>query len=432
MKIDSKQLSKSKIELTITVQPEEYQKHLERAAKDISQNVEIKGFRPGNAPYDSIKAKVGEMKIYEQALEYMVRSSYEQALKEQELDPVGMPDIEVEKLAPNNELVYKATVSLLPSVELPDFEKIKVEKKEKEIKDKDIDRVLGDIQKMRGTEVIKEGTATDQDKIVVDMDMLHDNVPLDGGQAKDHGVYLNEDYYIPGLQKELVGLKKGDEKSFKLKMPKDHYQKHMAGKDIEYKVRVKDVYERSLPEINDELAKTLGQESVEKMKELIAENLSNEEKQKAQQRYEVELLEKVVDAAKIGEIPEVLVDAEKDKMLFELKRGVEQQGMEWSKYVENIGKSEESIIDGFGDQAIKRAQAALVSRQIAKEHGLEPDFNEIEKELEVMREHYKDNAEATANLARPEVRHTVATLVRNRKTMTWLKENTGEKEKKTA
>ena len=427
MKIQSKDLSKSQKELTITVQPEEYQKHLERAASDISQSVEIKGFRPGHAPYDQIKAKVGEMKIYEQALEYMVRSSYEQALKDEGIDPVGMPNIEVEKLAPDNELVYKATVSLLPEVTLPDFEKIKVEKKEKEIKDEDLDRVFKDIQRMRATEVLKDGPAGDQDKIVVDMDMLHDNVPLDGGQAKDHGVYLNEDYYIPGLQKELVGLKKGDEKSFKIQMPKDHYQKHMAGKDIEYKVKVKDVYERSLPEINDELAKTLGQESVAKMKELIAENLTNEEKQKAGQRYEVELLEKVVDDSKIGEIPEVLVDAEKDKMLFELKHGVEQQGMEWSKYMENIGKSEEKLIDGFTDQAIKRAKAALVSRQIAKEHGLEPDFNEIEKELEVMREHYKEDAQATANLARTEVRHTVATLIRNRKTMAWLKENTGEK-----
>ncbi len=430
MKIQSKDISKSQKELTITVQPEEYQKHLERAAKDISENVEIKGFRPGHAPYDQIKAKVGEMKIYEQALEYMVRNSYEQALKDENIDPVGMPNIEVEKLAPGNELVYKATISLLPSVELPDFEKINVEKKEKEIKDEDLDRVFKDIQGMRATEVLKDGPAGEQDKIIVDMDMLHENVPLDGGQAKDHAVYLNEDYYVPGLQKELIGLKKGDDKSFKLKMPKDHYQKHMAGKDVEYKVKVKEVYERSLPEINDELAKTLGQESVEKMRELIAENLAGEEKKKADQRYEVELLDTVVAGSKIGEIPEVLIDAEKDKMLFELKAGVEKQGMEWSKYMENIGKSEEKLIDGFTDQAIKRAQAALVSRQIAKENGLEPDFNEIEKELEVMREHYKEDAQAISNLARPEIRHTVATLIRNRKTMVWLKENT--KEKKTA
>jgi len=422
MQYQIKDLDKSQAELTITVQPDEYKKYLERAAREISQHTTIKGFRPGHATYEQVKQRVGEMKIYEAALEFIVRKFYEEAVKESGLETVGMPKIEVEKLAPDNDVVFKATVALLPEVELPDVSKIKAERKPKEIKDADVDKVLDEIRKMRASEVVKNEPAGKEDKIVVDMDMLLDGVALEGGQTKDHGIYLSEEQYIPGLQKELVGLKKDDEKSFKLAMPKEHYQKQTAGKEVEFKIKVKDVFERQIPELNDEFAKGMGQDSVEKLRGLIQENLTNEAKQKEEQRVEIEMLDQLIDKSKIGEIPELLVEAEKDKMFFELKRGVEQQGMEWNKYIESIKKTEEELIAGFADQAARRAKAALVSRAVAKGQNMNPTKEDIDKEIENIREMYKDNEQAQGNLDRPEVRGSVETLLRNRKVIAWLKE----------
>lgn len=422
MKCKTKQLEKSKMELTITVEPAEYQKFIERAAREISEQAAIKGFRPGHAPYEQVKAAVGEEKIYEHALEYIVRRFYSDAVAEQKLDPIGMPKIEITKLALGNEIVFKATVAILPEVKLANIASIKVEQREKAIADADVDRVIEDVRKMRASEVIKNGPATNQDKVVVDMDMSKDGVPLEGGQARNHSVYLSEEYYIPGLQKELIGLKKDDEKEFKLAMPADHYQKHMAGQEASFKVKVKDVFERTLPELNDEFAKGLGQDTVAGLRVLINENLTAEAKQKEEQRVEIALFDQLIDGSALGDIPDVMIEAEKDKMWFELKRGVEQQGMVWEEYLKSIKKTEEELRRDFTSQAERRAKAALVSRALAKEQNLAPTGAEIDEEIVVIREAYKDNAQAQENLDRPEIRDTVATLIRNRKVIAWLKE----------
>ncbi len=422
MKCETKQLEKSKMELTITVEPAEYQKFIERAAREISEHAAIKGFRPGHAPYEQMKAAVGETKIYEHALEYIVRRFYADAVAEQKLDPIGMPKIELAKLAPGNEIVFKATVAILPEVKIADIASIKVEQREKAITPADVNRVIEDVRKMRAAEVLKNGPATNQDKVVVDMDMLKDSVPLEGGQARNHSVYLSEEYYIPGLQNELVGLKKDDEKEFKLKMPADHYQKQHAGQELAFKVKIKDVFERHLPELNDEFAKGLGQDTVAGLRALINENLTAEAKQKEDQRVEIALFDQLIDGSTLGEIPDVMIEAEKDKMWFELKRGVEQQGMAWEEYVKSLKKTELELREAFAEQAARRAKAALVSRALAKEQNLAPTGTEIDEEVAHIREAYKDNAQAQENLDRPEIRDTVATLIRNRKVVVWLKE----------
>lgn len=428
MKYETKQLEKSQVELIITVAPEEYQKYLERAAREISEQSVIKGFRPGHAPYEQVKNTVGEDKIYERALEYIVRRFYYDAATEQKLDPIGMPKIEITKLAPGNEIVFKATVAILPDVKLADIASIKVEQRERATTDTDVDRVIEDVCKMRASEVIKNGAATSEDKVVIDMDMLKDSVPLEGGQARNHSVYLNEEYYIPGLQKELIGLKKDDEKEFKLTMPADHYQKQFAGQEINFKVKIHDVYERTLPELNDEFAKGLGQDTVAALRALIKENLTAEAKQKEDQRVEIALFDQLIDGSTIGDIPAMMIEAEKDKMWFELKRGVEQQGMVWEEYLKIIKKTESELREAFTEQAARRAKAALVSRALAKEQNLAPTGTEIDQEIAVIREAYKDNVQAQENLDRPEIRDTVATLVRNRKVIGWLKEKVlGEK-----
>ena len=410
------------MELAITVAPEEYQKFLERAAREISEHAAIKGFRPGHAPYEQVKAAVGEMKIYEHALEHIVRHFYVDATTENKIDPVGMPKIELEKLAPGNDIVFKATVAILPEVKLTDTASIKVEPKNVAVSDADVGRVLDGVRKMRASEVVKNGPADAEDKVVIDMDMSRDGVPLEGGQTRSHSVYLSEEYYIPGLQKELVGLKKDDEKEFKLTMPAEHYQKHLAGQEIGFKVKVHDVFERTLPELNDEFAKGLGQETVAALRSLIHENLTAEAKQKEDQRVEVALLDQLIDGSTIGDMPNILIDAEKDKMLFELKRGVEQQGMVWEEYLKSIKKDAPALRQDFTPQAERRAKAALVSRALAKEQNLAPTGAEIDEEIAHIREAYKDNAQAQGNLERPEVRDTVATLLRNRKVIAWLKE----------
>ncbi|MFH1947308.1 MAG: trigger factor [Candidatus Magasanikbacteria bacterium] len=426
MPYTTKKLDNSQIELKITVTPKDYQKHLEKTAVKISERVAIKGFRSGKAPYEMVKNEVGEMKIMQEALEQIVQESFYNTVKEEGIETIGMPKINIEKMAPGNDIVFVAVVALLPKVKLADLDKIKVKKETKEVDEKQVDETVDAIRGMHAVEVIKHGKADGTDKIVLDMEMFFEKVPVEGGQAKDHQVYLSEKHYIPGFNEQVAGLKKDEEKEFSLDFPKEHFQKHLAGKKIDFKVKVKDVYERQLPEISDDLAKKLGQESMEKLREIIKSNLVQEAENKAEQKLEIEILENLIDKSEFEAIPEVLIDAEKQKMFYELKADLERRGVSIEDYLVSVKKTQEEMNEGFKEQAIKRAKASLVSRQVATENKIVVEDKELDEEIKVMEAMYVGNEEYLEKLKRPEVRDTIAMTLQNRKVMVWLKERVTE------
>ena len=420
----AKKLEKSQIELTITVAPAEYQKHLERAAQKISERAAIKGFRPGKAPYEMIKKEIGEMKIMQEALEAIVQASFYDAIKSEGVETVGMRKISLEKMAPDNDLTYKATVALMPKVKLSNIKKVSVKKEVKKVEDKDIEKTLDSLRETRAKEVIKTGKAENNDMLLIDLEMFLDKIPVEGGQARDYRVYLGEDHYVPGFNQQAAGLQKGDEKEFALDFPPNHYQKNLAGKKVNFKIKVKDVFERQLPPADDEFAKILGQESFTKLQELMRRNLTEEAKKHAEQKYEIELLDNMVAQSEFEEIPEVLLNAERQKMFYELKSDLEHHGITIEKYLEDIKKTKQEMFEEFRAQAEKRAKAALVSRQIAKENNITAGDEEIDKEIKMMEDVYKDNKERVERLKFPEVRNAIAMLVQNRKTIEWMKRET--------
>ena len=172
MNYEIKRPGKAEVELTITVTPADYQKYMEAAAERLSERAAIKGFRPGKAPYGIVKEQMGELKILEEALEPIVQSNYFEAVKKENLETVGSPQVTLEKMAPGNDLVYKAVVALLPEVKLADLAKIKVDRKKVEVTETDIENVLKDLTRMQQKEILKNGAAEKTDKIIVDLDML--------------------------------------------------------------------------------------------------------------------------------------------------------------------------------------------------------------------------------------------------------------------
>lgn len=431
MEYTVKNPSKSEVELTITVKPEDYKQAMEKAAVKISEIAGIKGFRPGKAPYDIVKREAGELKIMEHAMQNIVESNYSKAAGEAELLTIGMPQITIEKMAPGNDFIFKATVALLPEVKLADISSLKVKRDSKEIDDKQVDEVIDNLSKMRRKEALKNGPAAKEDKIVIDLDMFLDKVPVEGGQAKKHQVYLSEAHYIPGLNEQLIGLKKDEIKEFSLKFPKEHYQKNLAGKNIDFRVKAHEVFKLETPEIDDEFAKSLGQESLAKLKELLKENLKKEAEEKDEQRIEAEIFEKLIEKSSFGEIPQVLLDAEKTKMFHELKHQLTRQGADMEKYLKDIKKTEEEIKKDFAEQADKRVKAALISRQIALDFNLKVEKEELEKELELIKQTYGNDKTVEENLKKPEVLDTIATTIQNQKVIKLLKEKVlGDEEKK--
>ena len=430
MDYNIQELDGSEVEINIIVNPDEYQEDLEKAAERISERVDIDGFREGNAPYRVVKNEVGEMKIMQEALQTIAQRSYVQVLKQENIESVGSPEVEVKKMAPGDAVEFTATVGVMPEIELADLNTLEVKKEMKEVKEEDVQDSLDSLRKMHAEEEKKEGPAQDDDKIVLDMNMSVDGVPVEGGQAQDYQVYLNEeDQHIPGFNEKVEGMKAGEEKEFTLDFPENHYQQNLAGKTVDFDITVNEVYSQELPDLDEDFAKKLGQEDVEGIKNLIRQNLEQEAKKKENQQFEIKLLNKMVEESEIGEVPEALIEAEKQKMYQELKNDLEKNGVTVEQYLEDIKKTEEELLEGFTEQATKRAKTALISRKLAEEHEqLQPTEEEIEEEVEKIRQANEESEEIEERLQNQQVRGTIATTIQNRKVVDWLKDQVEVKE----
>ena len=371
MNITTKKLPKSSLELTIELTVEEMKPFFEKAAVRLSTERPLEGFRPGKAPLDVVMKKFGGAAMMEAAAEEAVRGTYGKAVVQEKVMSIGSPAIDVKKMAVGNPFIYTAIVTLLPEVTLCDLSSVKVDKKEVKLPEDDVERAIKDLRNMRASEVVSAAAADKTHKIVIDMDMKLDGVALEGGQAKGHQVHMEEEHYIPGFTEMLLGLKKGDSKTFTLTFPKEHYQKNVAGKPVEFTVNVKEIYERQLPEYNDEFAKALGQKTVADLDKLIRENLIDELQHKEDQRQEIAAIEAIVKTSKFGDIPDLLLNDEIGRMIFELKDGISQRGIEWKDYLAKAGKSENQLKLDFAAQAIDRIKAALTIRALAAANSID-------------------------------------------------------------
>jgi trigger factor len=414
----------SKAEIKFTVSVMEAQPYIDKAAEEISAKHAIPGFRPGKAPYAEIKKAVGEMTIWEAALEAVVRSWFVKTVLQQDMETVGSPEIAVDQLAPGQDMKFTCTVALMPKVQkAQDLDKPFIELKIKDVKDEDVAKAIEDIRKMRHEEVVTEEAATKDHMAIIDLVMKKDNVILEGGTAKDYRVYLAEEHYIPKFSEQLLGLKRGDQKTFVLQFPKEHYQKLYAGKDIDFEVKVKEVYEIKLPEVTDEFAKSLGVENAQALRDLLKNNMRAENERHAMEKAEIELLETLVGKSSFTETPEILIKDEARRMVEELKKDVENRGGRMEDYLASIKKNLDELRLDFIPQAIKRVQTSLYIRHTAKENKLEVTDAELDAEIDRLLEAAKDqNKDVRDQIASPEYREYVQTVMRNRKALEFLKE----------
>lgn len=422
--IKREDLGKRSVKLTIEVPVDEMQPFLQVAAEELSETLKVPGFRPGHASYEAVKNNVGEMKILETAVEPIVRSTFVAAVMSEKLETSGSPEINMEKMAPGNPLVYTATVALMPEVEkLADFTKLTVKKTSTEIAEADMDKALKELVTMQTKEVRGSATevATKEDKMVMDMSMTKDKVAVDGGDAKDYHVYLAEPNYIPGFAEEVVGMKEGESKTFTLTFPKEHYQKHLAGAPVEFTVNAKELYHLDHPELDDAFAVTLGQKDLAGLKEVLRKNLQEEKAREEELRLERELLESVAKDSRFSDIPDLLVTEEVNKMIHELEHHIEEKGMKFDGYVKSIGKTIAQLKLDFSVQALQRIKVMLVLRAVAKEKEIVVDSKELDLEIDRVAAGYEQK-EMKDRVYSPMYRDYMENVLRNKKVIALLKE----------
>lgn len=423
MKTQKNNINESQVEVIVELSTEEMVGYNTRAAENLTKDSPLEGFRPGKAPYEVVKSRLGEAKIMEEASRLAINKTLDEVIKEACGDNwFGQPSITIVKLAPNNPFEYKVLITILPEVKLGDFSDLKVEKESVKVEDSDVEKTIDQLREARASDTAVDRPSQKGDKITLSIKMFLDKVPLDGGQTPETNLVIGKDYIVPGFDDNLIGLKAGDSKDFFVKYPDDHHMKNIAGKEVEFSVSIKQVFERILPEMNDELAAKFGMPDATKLREAIKENLTQEKEQQAEVRFEEELIGEAVKRTSFGPIHESLVEQETRNMLEELKSSVQRSGGVFADYLSSLNKNEEALRQDFVPKATDRLKASLMFREVVKTNELKVSDEEIAGEVAKLKSYREANGQEIASLDSLAAKRHLEAVLLNRRVLDWFKE----------
>ncbi len=435
MQIFKKDLEKSQVEITVELTVEEFAPYIEKGAQKVSETVKIEGFRPGKVPFEVLKQKIGEMTILEEAAHIAIKKTVDEIVDQETMGryPVGQPGVNITKLAPGNPLEYKVVVSLIPTIALGKYKDLQLKPEVAEIEDKELDRAMNDLREMRATEKIVDREVKDSDKVLATVHMFLDKVQLEDGHHHDLAIMMGKDYFVPGFDKNILGMKKGDTRNFSLPYPEKHHQKNLAGKMVEFKVEVKEVYERILPEMNDEFATFFRLKDLEELKKNLKESLLHEKTHNIDLKNESELISKISGDTKFGDFPEVLIESESKNLMLELEQSVVKQGGKFEDYLSHLQKTKNELMLEMMPNAIKRVKAALIIREIAVIEKISPSEKEVSDKIAELKIQYAGNKEVLKMLEEKGYTTYLNNILTNEKVLAKLKEwnyaDAGDKQK---
>jgi len=424
MQVNVKDLEKSQRELTVELSVAEFAPYLEKGAQKVAEQVKIEGFRPGKVPYEVLKQKIGEMTILEEAAHLAIHKTIDEVINQQTLDrqAVGQPQVNITKLAPGNPLEYKIIVSLLPTIALGEYKNLNIKEEEAIVDEVEVAKALEGLREMRAKEVLVEREVQAGDKIIADVSLFLDKVPLEDGQHKDLAIMLGKDYFVPGFDDKLLGAKKGDERKFALPYPDNHHQKNIAGKLVDFIVKVKDVYSRELPALDDQFAVFFQLKDLNELKDNLRASLQHEKKHSLEAKAENELLSRIIEKAQFGDLPEVIIENETNNILAELEQNITRQGGKFTDYLSHLKKTRDELKLELVPNAIKRVKTALVIRELAIVEKIQPTAAEVDSKLaELKKKHEKDD-QVLKMLAESNYRHYLSNVLTNEKVIDQLKD----------
>ncbi len=378
----------SKKEIKVTIDTEEMKKYLQEAADKLSEEMNIKGFRPGKAPLEVVRNSVGEEKFWNEATKVAVEKTYPKILEEKDIFAISQPEITFSQSAPGNDLIYKASFFVMPDINLPDYKKIAKEVVEDkggqvEVSDGEVDDTLEKIRESRATLKKVEREAEEGDQVEISF-----TGSVDGEkrvEEENMKLILGRENYslLKDFEDEITGMKPGEKVEFEIDLPEGKNREEEEEKKMKIELKVETVSERSLPELTDEFAASL-HESVTDLKELqekVGEGIESEKKAERREKLKMEIVQKLIENTDL-EVPEVLVGKELENMKMQMERRLQQNATTFEDYLDQIGKTEEELKEEWRDKASDNVAAAIILHKLAEEEKIEVSDREIEEEVE--------------------------------------------------
>jgi len=393
-------LEKSRVALTIEASAEEFEAAVNKAYLKMRGKINVPGFRVGKAPRKIIEKMYGEEVFYEEAVNIILPDAYEDAVKEQKLDVVGYPEVELESCTKDG-VVFKCTVAVYPEVKLGQYKGLEAPKAEVKVAAADVNARLKEMADRNSRLVSVERAVKKGDTADIDFEGFDNGVAFDGGKGENFDLEIGSGSFVPGFEEQLIGMKAGEEKDIDITFP-ENYAPELAGKPVVFHVKVNEVKVKEVPAVDDEFAKDVSEfDTLKELKADIKKKMTAERTEAAQRAFEDVLMAKVAEGVE-AEIPHEMVDLQAERMMEQFKQQLAAQGIPFDQYLKMTGTTEADFRKQADGPAAEQVKMDLAVEAIIKAEGLEATDEDVENELKNVAEKYGMDLETVKKYLRPE------------------------------
>jgi len=412
------------VELEIEVDSQKFEEGMQSAYIKNRKKFSVPGFRKGRVPRKIVEKYYGEAVLYEDAINIICPEAYDEAVKENGIEPVDRPEIDIKQIGSGENLIFTARVTVKPEVQLGQYKGIEVNKIEYNVTDEDVEQELKKMQDKNSRLItVEDRPVQSGDIAVIDFEGFVDGKAFEGGKGTNYNLEIGSGQFIPGFEEQLIGKNAGEEVEVHVTFPEEYHAAELAGKPAVFKVKISQIKVKELPEIDDEFAKDVSEfDTIDQLKEDIRKKLTEEREHRAKHELENSIIEKVVEGA-VTDIPEVMIENQIQNMLRDFDMRLRGQGLDLQKYMEYTGSDINTFKEQFKEQAEKQVKTSLVLEAISKAEEIEVSDEEVEKELARLAENYKMDVEKMKNILRPEDIQSIKNDLIISKTVDMLVEN---------
>ena len=394
MSVQVENLEKNTAKLTIEVPAEKFEEAVQHSYNKNKGKFNIPGFRKGKAPFNMIKKMYGVGVFYEDAVDEVIDASYPDAAKESGLEIVSRPSISIEEIEEGKAFVYTAVVAVKPEVTLGEYKGVEVQKTKSEVTEEDIETEIKRAREKNSRLItVEDRGIEDGDQVTIDFDGSVDGKRFEGGKAEDYPLTIGSHTFIDNFEEQLIGKTTGEECEVNVTFPAEYHVEELKNKPAVFKVKVKEIQRKELPEANDDFASEVSDfDTMEEYKKDLTEKLQSEKIEAAKTADEDKVVAKVIENATM-EIPDQMVEEQVNGMVNDYARRLESQGISFKQYVEITGMTAEKIGEQMKPQAIKRIQTRLVLEAVVKAENIQADDAAVEEQFDKMAEDFKMDKE---------------------------------------
>ena len=381
---------KNMVKLVIEASAEEFEAGLNAAYNKNKNKISVPGFRKGKAPRKMIEQLYGSQIFFEDAANEIIPDAYADAAKESGLDIVSQPKVSIEQLEAGKPFIFAAEVAVRPEVELGEYKGVEVTKADAEVTDADVEEELKKVQDQNSRTVSVEDRAVkDGDMTVIDFEGFIDGEAFEGGKGENYPLTIGSHSFIDTFEEQMIGMNIGEEKELNVTFPEDYHAENLKGKPATFKVKVNEIKEKQLPELDDDFAQDVSDfDTLAEYKDDLKKKIAERKESEAKAKKESEAIEKVVEAAKM-DIPQAMIDTQVNRMLEDFAMRLQQQGLSVEQYFQYTGMTADKIMEEMKPEAVKRIKNSLVLEAVAKAENIEVSEEEFEAELQKMADMYK-------------------------------------------